>query len=681
MKKRLGYILAIGAILVVGYLNYFGNEKEIKSVPKQIETVNPTYKKDGYLIQGDKQIDNPELDESYFEKGIAKLKGMELSGENILLDANKNLAVRENVVGKSESGWKLFSQELNYLKNMDLLYTEKGIRAISEKGAELLGDIFRSDSQMETVQLLGNISLKDGDTLVKAKRAEYSESTKILTLTEDVTLSTLEEGKIVLAHLENAKYNLDTGILYSTSPFTVDYNQVKLFADSFWYDKATQDFKIENQPLIEAGGYKIKIAEIFQKGGSDIVELVGKINATDGKNSFTGESGTYNTGTGILTIDNFSEVSDPNRVFTAKEAIYHRENGDILLKEGELLDKEKGERGEFPLIFGNREGEIFTSKGNIRYYTGNRILKTDILFYHRDSRDVELPNLYTVEDEKGEEVFTGKSGRYTFSDNKFRTPGEVVYKSPERTMTGQELVYDTDTGVGVIERNIRVTGNDGAILTANRARLKREEQMELLGNLKLVQGDNILNSQKGIYNLKDGKFYIPQKLYFTTPEYKGVAEKGSYFPDSKTFLLETVELNSKKGLLLTGDKFTLFTEEKDGKMEISKVVGDESTKTKISNEKATTQITSQSVEAFPKSQEVIFTGEVLLKSVNQKGEHTTGTGEQGFLRGEKKEFELTGNPKVENEKAVLTGDRIIYNMESNKVKALGNVLIDYKKGD
>ena len=680
MKKRLGYGLAILAILVVGYLNYFGNEKELKSVPKQIETLNPIYKKDGYLIQGNKQLDNPESNESHFEKGIAKLKGMELSGENILLDADKNLAVRENVEGRSESGWKLFSDELNYLKKMDMLYTEKGVRAVSEKGVELLGDIFRSDSEMQNVQLLGNISLKDGDTLVRAKRAEYSESTKILTLTEDVTLTTLEEGKIVLADLENAKYNLETGMLYSTSPFSIDYSDAKLFGNSFSYDRVTQDFKIDNEPIIEAGGYKIKIGEIFQKGGSEIIELLGKIEASNGENSFKGEYGTYNTETGILTIDNFSECSDPNRIVNSKIAIYSKESGDITLKESELLDKTKNEKGTFPLITGNRENDLFTATGDIRYSSGDRTLYTDLMHYYKESGDLELPNPYKVIDASGTETFIGKSGKYTAIDGLFKTPNVVTYTTPERVLTGEELVYDTNTGIGEIVRNIKITGKkDGAILSARKALLHREKDVELVGNLKLVEGENIVTSQKGRYDLKDGKFYIPQTFYLTTPEYKGISEKGVYSPDSKTFIMDKVQLTSKQGLLMTGDLFTLFLEEENGRLVAKRVEGDSSTRTKFQNEKGTTTILSEKVVAYPQTQIVEFLDDVKIKSVNEKNETTTGTGEKGVLYGENKQFELSGNPKVVNEKAILTGDKIIYDMNSNKVRATGKVLIEYKK--
>jgi len=56
-KKKIIYI-AMGVIAVVlGYLNYFGSDKEVGDIRKIIETVNAVYESDDYHVEAEKEID------------------------------------------------------------------------------------------------------------------------------------------------------------------------------------------------------------------------------------------------------------------------------------------------------------------------------------------------------------------------------------------------------------------------------------------------------------------------------------------------------------------------------------------------------------------------------------------------------------------------------------------------
>ena len=53
-KKKIIYI-AMGVIAVVlGYLNYFGSDKEVGDIRKIIETVNAVYESDDYHVEAEK---------------------------------------------------------------------------------------------------------------------------------------------------------------------------------------------------------------------------------------------------------------------------------------------------------------------------------------------------------------------------------------------------------------------------------------------------------------------------------------------------------------------------------------------------------------------------------------------------------------------------------------------------
>jgi len=98
-KKKIIYI-AMGVIAVVlGYLNYFGSDKEVGDIRKIIETVNAVYESDDYHVEAEKEIDYIDEKESKFEKAKAKIQGMLLSGDNVFLDKDRNLTLDTNILG------------------------------------------------------------------------------------------------------------------------------------------------------------------------------------------------------------------------------------------------------------------------------------------------------------------------------------------------------------------------------------------------------------------------------------------------------------------------------------------------------------------------------------------------------------------------------------------------------
>ena len=140
-KKKIIYI-AMGAIAVVlGYLNYFGSDKEVGDIRKIIETVNAVYESDDYHVEAEKEIDYIDEKESKFEKAKAKIQGMLLSGDNVFLDKERNLALDTNIVGISPNGWKINASELKYNRETQELTSTKPMYAINEeKGVEILGN-------------------------------------------------------------------------------------------------------------------------------------------------------------------------------------------------------------------------------------------------------------------------------------------------------------------------------------------------------------------------------------------------------------------------------------------------------------------------------------------------------------------------------------------------------------
>ena len=162
-KKKIIYI-AMGLIAVVlGYLNYFGSDKEVGDIRKIIETINAVYESDDIRVEAEKEIDYVDEKESKFEKAKATIQGMLLSGDNAFLDKDKNLTLDTNILGISPNGWEIKASELKYNKETQELVSVKPMYAKNaEKGIEVLANKFKTTISMD------NITLEDG-VIIKNK--------------------------------------------------------------------------------------------------------------------------------------------------------------------------------------------------------------------------------------------------------------------------------------------------------------------------------------------------------------------------------------------------------------------------------------------------------------------------------------------------------------------------------
>ena len=189
-KKKIIYI-AIGAIAVIlGYFNYFGSDKEVGDIRKIIETINAVYESDDIRVEAEKEIDYVDEKESKFEKAKATIQGMLLSGDNAFLDKDKNLTLDTNILGISPNGWEIKASELKYNKETQELVSVKPMYAKNaEKGIEVLANKFKTTISMDNITLEDGVIIKNKMFSILADKANYDNSSKIITLEGNIRLS------------------------------------------------------------------------------------------------------------------------------------------------------------------------------------------------------------------------------------------------------------------------------------------------------------------------------------------------------------------------------------------------------------------------------------------------------------------------------------------------------------
>ena len=153
-KKKIGYTIGIIVVIVLGYLNYFGEEENLGKLEQVIETSNVTYRNEDYVVEAEKQKDYIKQNETGFEKAKAKVNDMLLSGDNVFIDKVRNLALKNNILGVSPNGWTFKAENIDYNKLKDQITSNTGVVAINEeKGIKISGQNFSTDSKMSYIDL------------------------------------------------------------------------------------------------------------------------------------------------------------------------------------------------------------------------------------------------------------------------------------------------------------------------------------------------------------------------------------------------------------------------------------------------------------------------------------------------------------------------------------------------
>lgn len=517
-KKKLAYRIVIAAALVLGYFNYFGDEKKIEKKEEVVETIGAVYDTEGYHIEAEKQKDFIRKNETTFEKAKAVLGGMILTGDNAILDAGKNLLLKSNILGKSLNGWEFETQEAKYTKESGEIESTIGVTAINkEEGIEVSGQNFKSDLKMENVILSGDVKLKTNNITLSAQQAKYNDKDKIMSIDGQAFLSgsNLGDGSGILSgNFKGLKYDTKTNILTSSNPFELDYNGIKLYGEDLVLNDKTESFKISKNVHILAEGYKINMESITSDGG-DNINFNGKIDGSNGVYSFVGDNGIYNKitkklvlkgnidGTDkdgaklkadmaiystdtkdleLLSDKNIEYTSLTNKILT-KNLKYKTVTGEIYLKDGYSYFSDKYDSKGESFFYNKLTGKGYVLKGSVtdvvqkQMASGNRvdfdrdeesylvngeaqfederyIFESSKMDYLGKKGFVYLPEKYILKRKVEKDSFEGLKGEYNLTTEIFKSFGAFKYISTNNIVEGTNLEFNQKTGIGTVEKDL-----------------------------------------------------------------------------------------------------------------------------------------------------------------------------------------------------------------------------------
>lgn len=640
-KKKIVYGIIFIVVIVLGYLNYFGDEGELGKTEQVIETSNVTYKNEDYVVEAQLQKDYIKENETGFEKAKAKVNDMLISGDNVFIDKVRNLALKNNILGISPNGWSFKAESVDYNKLKDEIKSTTGVTAINEEqGIKISGQNFTTDSKMSYIELTQDVVLENESIALKGDKGKYDDLTKIVVLSNNITLEGRGENVgLVDGHFKTLRYNSDSRILEAWEPFDTTYKEVKLSAESLYFKEDTEALKVSKNVVIEANGFKIYVDRVDKAGNSNILKIAGKIKGSDGTYSFEGDKGEYNTESKVLTIlgnikgsstkgekiagdrlvyDTNSKLmtlsGDKNvkyssadgelitKVFNynsetkemstsgaytfsgtkyeskGKNLYYNGESKDVKITEGYLLDKEKKQRLSGDKIAYNTDTQDSSVIGKAFMEDEKYSLSSESIIYTGADKNAKINGNYIVKAQDSGMKFQGKDATYNQESGEFLSAGSVKLQNENYIANGTDLTYNTKTGLGKLGSSIEIVNpKDNIRITGDTFSFKNGEYLEIAGNLHMEGEDVIVDSERARYSLKDKNIYIPEKIDFKSK-------------DGKTY-----------GIMSKGVYYT----------ESSKFVGDN-----FNGKSNTATLTSRKMTYFSQGEKALFQGKVVMKDTD-----------------------------------------------------------------
>ncbi|MEJ6469508.1 LPS export ABC transporter periplasmic protein LptC [Fusobacterium nucleatum] len=600
-KKKIIYIVLGVVALVLVYFNYYGSDKEVGDIKKIVETINAVYESDDYHVEAEKEIDYLDEKESKFEKAKAIIQGMILSGDNVFLDKNKNLTLDTNILGISPNGWEIKASELKFNKEAKELVSTKPMYAKNEeKGVEILANKFKTTISMDNITLEDGVVIKNKLFSILADKANYNNSSKIITLEGNIRLSngigevgdinTLKDVKDIPNNSINKNdkemsgtfskvyFDLNERNLYATDGFDLKYDEVGLRGKNIVLNETTQSLKVTDDVKFTYQDYVFDVSYIEKEPNSDIINIYGKIKGGNPVYSVLADKGEYNvndkkirifgnvditsTKGEKLVLDNVVyssatkeadmygnkiKYTSPENNLEAEYIHYNTVTKEVTTNKPFDSWNEKGEGITGTNIVYNLGTKDFYSKENITVKNKDYALTTKNVTYKEDTGILSAPEPYVIKSIDETSTINGKSITYNKKTGELTSPGEIILNNKGTIMKGHDLVYNNISGLGKLQGPIPFENKaDKMSGTAKEIIIKKGDYVDLIGPIKVKQDTTNMLVDNARYSYKDGLVHVNTPVKFNDPVKSMVGSVNSATYSPKDSILKGTNFNMKE---------------------------------------------------------------------------------------------------------------------------------------
>ena len=606
-------------IFDVSYIEKEPNS-DIINVYGQIKGGNPIYSV--LADKGEYNINDKKI-RIFGNVDITSTKGEKLNLDNFVYSSEtKEADMYGNKIKYTSPTNNLEAEYIHYNTVTKEITTDKPFDSWNEKGEGITGTNIVYNLGTKDFYSKENITVKNKDYGLTTKNVTYKEETGILSAPEPYVIKSTDETSTING--KSITYNKKTGELTSPGEIILNNKGTIMKGHDLVYNNISGLGKLQGPIPFENKEDKMSgtAKEIIIKKG-DYVDLIGPIKVKQDTTNMLVDNARYSYKDELVHVNTPVKFNDPvkSMVGSVSSATYSPKDSILKGTNFNMKEPDRSAKAQNIVLY-NKENRRLELIGNAYLSSGKDNISGPKIVYYLDTKDAETPTNSIIHYDQ----YTVKS---TYGKVN-KESGEIFVKNADvKSLDGND--FSSNQAKGNINNIVHFTGN-------------------VKGKSKQKEGDVYFTGDKAdLYMSKVDDKYQAKKVIVNT--------KSTFTQLNRKIVSNYMELDLIKKEVYAKDKPVLIID--DG-------------------EKGNTLVKADDVTGYTDKELIKLNKNVYVKNINEKKEETVLTADRGTVT--KQMADVYDRVKVVTKDSVITANEGHYDIVNRKIRAKGNVHVDYTSG-
>ena len=603
-------------IFDVSYIEKEPNS-DIINVYGQIKGGNPIYSV--LADKGEYNINDKKI-RIFGNVDITSTKGEKLNLDNFVYSSEtKEADMYGNKIKYTSPTNNLEAEYIHYNTVTKEITTDKPFDSWNEKGEGITGTNIVYNLGTKDFYSKENITVKNKDYGLTTKNVTYKEETGILSAPEPYIIKSTDETSTING--KSITYNKKTGELTSPGEIILNNKGTIMKGHDLVYNNISGLGKLQGPIPFENKEDKMSgtAKEIIIKKG-DYVDLIGPIKVKQDTTNMLVDNARYSYKDELVHVNTPVKFNDPvkSMVGSVSSATYSPKDSILKGTNFNMKEPDRSAKAQNIVLY-NKENRRLELIGNAYLSSGKDNISGPKIVYYLDTKDAETPTNSIIHYNQ----YTVKS---TYGKVN-KESGEIFVKNADvKSLDGND--FSSNQAKGNINNVVHFTGN-------------------VKGKSKQKEGDVYFTGDKAdLYMSKVNNKYEAKKVIVNT--------KSTFTQLNRKIVSNYMELDLIKKEVYAKDKPVLTID--DG-------------------EKGNTLVKADDVTGYIDKELIKLNKNVYVKNINEKKEETVLTADRGTVT--KQMADVYDRVKVVTKDSVITANEGHYDIVNRKIRAKGNVHVDY----
>ena len=603
-------------IFDVSYIEKEPNS-DIINVYGQIKGGNPIYSV--LADKGEYNINDKKI-RIFGNVDITSTKGEKLNLDNFVYSSEtKEADMYGNKIKYTSPTNNLEAEYIHYNTVTKEITTDKPFDSWNEKGEGITGTNIVYNLGTKDFYSKENITVKNKDYGLTTKNVTYKEDTGILSAPEPYVIKSTDETSTING--KSITYNKKTGELTSPGEIILNNKGTIMKGHDLVYNNISGLGKLQGPIPFENKEDKMSgtTKEIIIKKG-DYVDLIGPIKVKQDTTNMLVDNARYSYKDELVHVNTPVKFNDPvkSMVGSVSSATYSPKDSILKGTNFNMKEPDRSAKAQNIVLY-NKENRRLELIGNAYLSSGKDNISGPKIVYYLDTKDAETPTNSIIHYDQ----YTVKS---TYGKVN-KESGEIFVKNADvKSLDGND--FSSNQAKGNINNVVHFTGN-------------------VKGKSKQKEGDVYFTGDKAdLYMSKVNNKYEAKKVIVNT--------KSTFTQLNRKIVSNYMELDLIKKEVYAKDKPVLTID--DG-------------------EKGNTLVKADDVTGYIDKELIKLNKNVYVKNINEKKEETVLTADRGTVT--KQMADVYDRVKVVTKDSVITANEGHYDMVNRKIRAKGNVHVEY----